>query len=57
MANGSNLLNNPKETDMFTHTYINLRYGVLHSLDYVCRGGHRIHECFETLYYDDIVWC
>lgn len=42
---------------MFQHTYINLRYGVLHSLDYVCNSGHRIHESLSTVFYDDIVWC
>jgi hypothetical protein len=42
---------------MAQHSYINLRYGVLHSLDWVTRTGHRIHECFTTIYYDDIVWC
>jgi hypothetical protein len=42
---------------MWTHTYIDLRYGILHSLDYVCSGGHRIHERFETIFYDQICWC
>jgi hypothetical protein len=42
---------------MQTHSYVNLRYGVLHSLDYVTAAGHRIHEFFSTIYYDDIVWC
>ncbi len=42
---------------MFRHTYINLRYGVLHSLDYICGSGHIIHDHFSTLYYDDIVGC
>lgn len=42
---------------MVTHTYINLRYGVLHSVDYVCSSGHRIHDRFETIHYDDLVWC
>ena len=42
---------------MFSNSYINLRYGVLHSLDYVCSSGHRIHGHFDTIYYDDIVWC
>ena len=42
---------------MFTHTYINLFAGVLHSLDYRCRDGHLIHEAFTTIFYSDIVWC
>lgn len=42
---------------MNTHTYVNLRYGVLHSQDFVTRAGHRIHACFTTIFYDDIVWC
>jgi hypothetical protein len=42
---------------MWTHTYIDLRYGILHSLDYVCSNGHRIHERFETIFYDQICWC
>jgi len=45
------------DTEMQTHSYINLRYGVLHSLDFVTRTGHRIHECFTTIFYDDICWC
>ena len=42
---------------MAQHSYINLRYGVLHSLDWVTSTGHRIHALFTTIYYDDIVWC
>lgn len=42
---------------MVTHSYVNLRYGVLHSVDYVCSGGHRIHDHFETIHYDQVVWC
>jgi hypothetical protein len=42
---------------MFVHSYVTLRYGVLHSLDYVCASGHRIHERFDTIFFDDIVWC
>lgn len=43
---------------MVTHSYCNLRYGVLHSVDYVICGTDRhIHSHFETIYYDDVVWC
>lgn len=42
---------------MRRHSYVNLRYGVLHSVDYVTSTGHRIHERFETIEYADIVWC
>lgn len=42
---------------MFKHSYCNLRYGVLHSVDYVTEAGHRIHDRFETIYYEDVVWC
>jgi hypothetical protein len=41
---------------MQTHSYANLRNGVLHSLDYVCASGHRIHQSFYTIFYADIVW-
>ena len=49
----------PKRTTeavMIQHSYCNLRYGVLHSVDYVCANGHRIHDRFETIYFDDICW-
>ena len=42
---------------MATHSYVNLRYGVLHSRDYVTRNGHRIHLGFETIYFEDVCWC
>lgn len=42
---------------MITHSYCNLRYGILHSVDYVCAGGHRIHDHFETIDYENVVWC
>ncbi|UWX68857.1 hypothetical protein [Burkholderia gladioli] len=42
---------------MRTHTYIDLKHGVLHSVDYRCSNGHLIHECFTTIFYDDICWC
>jgi len=42
---------------MCCHTYTDLRYGILHSKDWRCNNGHLIHLAFETLYYDDIVWC
>lgn len=42
---------------MVTHSYVNLRYGVLHSVDYVTGTGHRIHDHFETIYFEDICWC
>lgn len=42
---------------MHTHTYMNFRYGVLHSADYRCTNGHMIHSYFETIFYDSIVWC
>lgn len=42
---------------MATHSYCNLRDGVLHSLDYVTAAGHRIHLAFTTIYYDQICWC
>lgn len=41
---------------MAMHTYVNLRYGVLHSVDYRCARGHLIHDHFETIFWDDIVW-
>lgn len=43
--------------NMWQHSYCDLRYGVLHSVDYVCNSGHRIHDHFETIYLDDICWC
>lgn len=42
---------------MWQHSYVNLRNGVLHSVDYVLASGRRIHECFTTIHYDDVVWC
>jgi hypothetical protein len=42
---------------MLTHSYCNLRYGVLHSSDWVTSTGHRIHNYFSTVFYDDICWC
>lgn len=42
---------------MFVHSYCDLRYGVLHSVDYRCMNGHLIHDHFETIFYDDLVWC
>lgn len=42
---------------MAQHSYINLRYGVLHSLDWVTSTGHRIHLRYETLWYEQITWC
>lgn len=41
---------------MRTYSYVNLRYGILVSIDYVCATGHRIHEVFLTIHYDDVVW-
>lgn len=42
---------------MWRHTYLNLRYGILHSLDYVTTTGHVIHDHFDTIYLEEIVWC
>lgn len=42
---------------MWQHSYCDLRYGVLHSVDYVRSDGHRIHDHFETIYYDQVTWC
>lgn len=42
---------------MFQLTYINLRYGVLRSRDFVLSDGRRIHDSYLTIFYDDIVWC
>ncbi|MFM0439257.1 hypothetical protein PQQ84_22550 [Paraburkholderia strydomiana] len=42
---------------MQTHSYVNLRHGVLHSSDYRCRNGHLVHCYFTTIFYDDMVWC
>lgn len=39
---------------MRTHTYIDLKHGVPHSVDYRCSDGHLIHECFETIFFDEI---
>lgn len=41
---------------MSTHSYVDLRYGILHSIDWRCKNGHLIHCGFETIYFDDIVW-
>jgi hypothetical protein len=42
---------------MYCHTYTNLRYAILHSVDYRCANGHLLHDRFETIYYEDLVWC
>jgi len=41
---------------MRTHSYVNLRHAVLHSVDVIV-GHHRIHQYFTTIFYDDICWC
>lgn len=42
---------------MQTHSYVNLRYGILHSSDYRCASGHIVHCYFSTIFYDQLVWC
>lgn len=42
---------------MRTHSYVDLRYGVLHSVDYRCADGHLINESLDTIFYCDICWC
>ncbi len=41
---------------MITHSYCDLRYGIVHSVDYRRSDGRLIHDHFETIYYD-VVWC
>jgi hypothetical protein len=43
--------------EMATHSYTDLRYGVLHSADWRCRSGHLIHLSLSTIFYEDVVWC
>lgn len=42
---------------MATHSYTDLRYGVLHSADWRCKSGHLIHLSLSTIFYEDVVWC
>lgn len=42
---------------MITHTYHNFKYSMLEEVEYVCANGHRVHDHFTTLFYQDVVWC
>lgn len=43
---------------MLTHSYCRgLRYATVESTDWICKGGHRIHLAFRTIFYSDVVWC
>lgn len=50
-------LSRPEELAMATHSYTDLRYGVLHSADWRCKSGHLIHLSLSTIFYEDVVWC
>lgn len=41
---------------MFRHTYTDLKYATLHSLDFVY-ADVMIHSLFDTIRLDSIVWC
>lgn len=38
----------------WVHTYHNFQFSILEEIEYVCANGHRIHETFRTIYYDQI---
>lgn len=47
-------LKTARHIEGWVHTYHNFQTSILEEVEYVCANGHRIHDHFHTIHYEDI---